>query len=143
MNDINYLNRVQELREGHRQMSLHIQDKLNSISEELKQIFNKNKEFIETGLPFMKSVSIVVDNYLAAVLLDPNLFINDDPVIQYLNEGIFALCENWFISKDLNEEFLDSHFPREEFDKNTKFFKQFLKDNDIDTDRLSYWNYIY
>lgn len=143
MTDINYLTKLEKLRQDHQQVSLIIQDKVDAILNNLDIVFDKNEEFIKIGLPFMQSVSAIVDDYVALYQVYPALNTSKEFEVQHIQEGIFALCENWFINRDIHEEYLESHFPRKEFDKNTSFFKQFLKDNNIDSDNLRYWNYIY
>ena len=139
----NYLQELEEMHKMHQKNSSVIQEKFDDIIIGLDQIFNHDEEFLTCGLPLINSTNTLIDHYLLLNQLSPKFILDKDPVVQDIKDGLFALCERWFVDRASNAEFIGYHFSREDFNKISKFFFQLLKDTNTDPDSLSYWNYIY
>lgn len=143
MENSNYLDDLEHMRNHHLNNVLIIQEKVDSIFNELNRVFDKNEEYVTGGLPLMKATKFITEEYLFIDQISPNFIFQEDPVIQYIREGVFSLCEYWFVDRSNNSEFMECDFPRHDFEKVNQFFLQFLKTTNTDPDSLVYWNYIY
>jgi hypothetical protein len=138
MDTKSYIEVLEKFQFEHKKLKISMQFEIDTILLELDNIFDSDKEFLEVGFPFIRSMQKIAYSYGVLVNIDHYFMKYEGPDIQYVKEALFVLSKIWFTSIVVLKREVEFGVPETDIDKISKILVKFLNDTETDIETLSY-----